>query len=194
MTMVDNSMISFERGGKSFERFLDDDGRQFDDFLRTWRRRFQEIPWWRWSRIGWFPSNVEEKISRDSSITVVENSMISFEREGSRVLSFERFLDDDDREFDDFLRTWRRRFQEIPWWRWSRIGWFPSNVEEKISRDSSMTMVENSMISFEHRSRVLSLSLSLSLSVLSLSLNFERFFDNDGRQFDDFLRIWMRRD
>ena len=44
MTMVDNSMISFERRGEDFERFLDDDGRQFDDFLRMWKRRFREIP------------------------------------------------------------------------------------------------------------------------------------------------------
>ena len=35
MTMVENRMISFERGGKDFERFLDDDGREFDDFFRT---------------------------------------------------------------------------------------------------------------------------------------------------------------
>ena len=33
--MVDNSMISFEREGEGFERFLDDDGREFDDFFRT---------------------------------------------------------------------------------------------------------------------------------------------------------------
>ena len=171
MTMVDNSMISFERGGEDFRRFLDDDDQEFDDFFGTWRRRFREIPRSRWSRIRCFPSNVEDCI-----------------------LVFERFLNDNDRELDDFLQTWRRRFREIPRWRWSTIRWFPSNVKEKVSRDSSMTMVENSMISFEHRSRVLSLSLSLSLSVLSLSLNFERFFDNDGRQFDDFLRIWMRRD
>ena len=59
---------------------------------------------------------MEEKVLRDSSMTmvdnsmiffecgregferfldhVVENSMISLEREGSRVLSFEKFLDD----------------------------------------------------------------------------------------------------
>ena len=50
---------------------------------------------------------MKEKVSRDSSITVVENSMISFEREGSRVLSFERFLDDDEENgrLDDFLGT-----------------------------------------------------------------------------------------
>ena len=35
MTLFNNSMIFFERGGEGFERFLDDDGRQFDDFLRT---------------------------------------------------------------------------------------------------------------------------------------------------------------
>ena len=35
MTMIENWMISFKRGGEDFERFLDDDGRQFDDFLRT---------------------------------------------------------------------------------------------------------------------------------------------------------------
>ena len=40
MMMVDNSMISFEHRGEDFERFLDDFVQQFDDFFRTWRRRF----------------------------------------------------------------------------------------------------------------------------------------------------------
>ena len=35
MTMIKNSMISLEREGEGFERFLDDDGREFDDFFRT---------------------------------------------------------------------------------------------------------------------------------------------------------------
>ena len=39
MTMIENSMISLEREGEDFERFLDDFVQQFDDFFRTWRRR-----------------------------------------------------------------------------------------------------------------------------------------------------------
>lgn len=35
MTMIENWMISFERGGEVFERFLDDDSLEFDDFFRT---------------------------------------------------------------------------------------------------------------------------------------------------------------
>ena len=82
MTMIKNSMISLEREGEGFERFLDHGGREFDDFLRMWRIAYQ--------------------VSKDSSMTMIENWMISFEREGE---DFERFLDDDGRQFDDFLRT-----------------------------------------------------------------------------------------
>ena len=71
-------MISFEHGAEGFERFLDNDSRQFDNFLRR-------------------------KVFKDSSMTMIENWMISFEHGGSCVLSFERFLDDDGRQFDDFL-------------------------------------------------------------------------------------------